>query len=67
MVSIYETQLQLSRQLTRLPDESHGDRTAIRLLCLALSAKTAAPPGFIERDASAICDLFTELFAGLFV
>ena len=59
----------MSRQLTRdgRPAQSHGDRTDTRLLCLAFSAKTAAPPGFIERDASAICGLFTELFAGLFV
>ena len=49
------------------PAQSNGDRIAIRLRFLALSAEMAAPPAAVERDALARCVVFTGLFACLFV
>ena len=49
------------------PTQSIGDRIAIRLRVLALSAEMAAPAVAPERDALARCGIFTGLFACLFV
>ena len=49
------------------PAQSNGDRSAIRLRFRALSTEMAAPPAVKERDTLARCDVFTGLFACLFV